>query len=255
LRSPFSADAPADAVPPQLLPPVPSERPLPGLVCFDLDGCLVDSDAAIFDAINHALRLRGLRERDPAELRPCVGPPLVTSMRRLLAEDGVDVGLTVGERAVVRAVEDYRTRYREVGFDLTLPVEGVPAMLAALAARLGGTARIVVVTAKPTAVSEPLLTHVGLRDWFGAVHGVPLSPLVQEKAVTLAGALAERNLSGGDAVMIGDREHDVEAGRICGTRTIGVLWGAGERAELEAAGADRLAGHPSELEGILESLA
>ena len=38
-------------------------------------------------------------------------------------------------------------------------------------------------------------------------------------------------------VMIGDREHDVLAGQACGTGTVGVLWGAGDRAELEAAGA------------------
>ena len=40
--------------------------------------------------------------------------------------------------------------------------------------------------------------------------------------------------------MIGDRRHDVEAARGNGLPAVGVLWGYGSRAELEAAGADAL---------------
>jgi phosphoglycolate phosphatase len=51
--------------------------------------------------------------------------------------------------------------------------------------------------------------------------------------------------------MIGDRSHDMHAGRACGTRTVGVLWGAGDRDELEQAGADRVVAQPDELAVIL----
>jgi phosphoglycolate phosphatase len=37
--------------------------------------------------------------------------------------------------------------------------------------------------------------------------------------------------------MIGDREHDVRGAAVHGVATIGVLWGYGSRAELQAAGA------------------
>jgi phosphoglycolate phosphatase len=47
--------------------------------------------------------------------------------------------------------------------------------------------------------------------------------------------------------MIGDREHDVIAGKECGTGTIGVTWGIGNRTELAGAGADALVDHPHEL--------
>ena len=52
--------------------------------------------------------------------------------------------------------------------------------------------------------------------------------------------------------MIGDRHTDVAAGRDVGTRTVGVLWGYGSRAELEGAGADVLLEHPRQLADLLQ---
>jgi phosphoglycolate phosphatase len=49
--------------------------------------------------------------------------------------------------------------------------------------------------------------------------------------------------------MIGDRDFDVRAGRTNGTRTLGVLWGYGSRAELAAA--DLLAESPQQLPALL----
>ena len=51
--------------------------------------------------------------------------------------------------------------------------------------------------------------------------------------------------------MVGDRRSDIVAGQAVGTRTVGVLWGYGSRAELEAAGADVLLEHPRQLLELL----
>jgi phosphoglycolate phosphatase len=80
-----------------------------------------------------------------------------------------------------------------------------------------------------------------------------MGPEVEEKRVTLARALETTGVEAHSAVMIGDRSHDVHAGRSCGTRTVGVLWGAGDRAELELAGADLGVARPGELEDVLLS--
>ena len=45
-------------------------------------------------------------------------------------------------------------------------------------------------------------------------------------------------------VMVGDRSHDVIGAHANAMRAIGVLWGYGSRAELEAAGADALLDTP-----------
>lgn len=47
--------------------------------------------------------------------------------------------------------------------------------------------------------------------------------------------------------MVGDREHDVLAAAQNGTPDVGVLWGQGSAAELEAAGAAIIIREPFEL--------
>jgi phosphoglycolate phosphatase len=226
---------------------------LPALLCFDLDGCLVQSDVAIRDGLDAAMAVLGLPPVDDEEARRCIGPPLVANVARIMEANGLPPTGTEGERRLAEAVDAYRTRYQSVGFDLTAPVDGIVAMLDELAATLV-VERLVIVTAKPTEMSEVLLTRLGLRARFAAVFGGPLGVVVEEKPVTLARALAARGIDGSDAVMIGDREHDVLAGIACGTATVGVLWGAGHRDELERAGADRIVSAPHELPEVLRDV-
>jgi len=221
----------------------------PALRCFDLDGCVVVSDEAIADGLRYALELIGLPAPDAVALRAAIGPPLITTIGERLRLAGLDPETVEGGELLAAAVAAYRTRYEQVGFALTRPVPGMVELLERLRTVEAGLT--VIVTAKPAAVAEPLLVHVGLRDAFDAVHGAPLGPEVEEKRVTLARALASTGTAAQDAVMIGDRSHDVRAGRACGTRTVGVLWGAGDRAELEQAGADRVVARPDELDRIL----
>ena len=54
--------------------------------------------------------------------------------------------------------------------------------------------------------------------------------------------------------MIGDRPHDIQAGKGNGFCTIGVLWGNGTKEELLAAGADYLVKNLRELVGVIEFL-
>jgi len=223
---------------------------VPILRCFDLDGCVVVSDEAIADALAHGLGLVGLPLPDAAGLRAAIGPPLITTISGLVKASGGDPSSPDGAAMVAAAVAAYRTRYAEVGFSLTRPVPGIVELLERL--RVGrAPGPTVIVTAKPTAVAEPLLERLGLRGAFDAVHGAPMGPDVEEKRVTLARALTESAVPPGAAVMIGDRSHDVLAGRACGVRTVGVLWGAGDRSELERAGADVVIERPDELDRIL----
>ena len=44
--------------------------------------------------------------------------------------------------------------------------------------------------------------------------------------------------------MVGDRSHDIIGAKKCGLHSIGVLYGYGNREELEASGAERIADTP-----------
>ena len=213
--------------------------PVPAAVLLDLDGCLVDSTLAITRSINHALVAIGIAERPTDDLRRFIGPPALANFRVLLAEEGRDEGLAAG------CVATYRERYRAMATAETQVFPGIAAALSTL----GAIAPLAVVTSKPRPIAEPLLRSLGLIEAFAAVHGPELDAHAETKTETLGRAIAGLGVAAGACVMVGDREYDVLAGRACATGTVGVLWGAGERDELERAGADALAEAP---EGLAE---
>ena len=53
------------------------------------------------------------------------------------------------------------------------------------------------------------------------------------------------------AVMIGDRSHDMIGAAKAGLHSLGVLYGYGDRAELEGAGAEMIAETPEEVCGLI----
>ena len=62
------------------------------------------------------------------------------------------------------------------------------------------------------------------------------------------------DISGDNAIMIGDRKYDVEGAKSFDLPTVGVLYGYGGREELCTAGAEYIAESPEELEKILLNL-
>jgi phosphoglycolate phosphatase len=218
----------------------------PQAVFLDLDGCLVDSRAAISHCLNVGLEAVGAAPRRARDLYHLIGPPLHESFVALLAEQEVPVGRTRDELAA-RCVDAYREAYVDVSLSETHPVEGIDGALE----RLGARSTLAVVTSKPAEFAVPILSAVGLEEWFVAVHAPSLTARAEPKALTLARALVDvvPGLPPGGTVMVGDRHHDVDAGRACGTRTVGVTWGIGAAEEL--AHADRVVGSPDALVGAV----
>lgn len=216
-------------------------RPLPRwtgvrAVVLDVDGTVVDSADGIVAGFRHALEAVGVTPPGDDVLRADVGPPLVTLLP----------ALGVPSERLAEAVTAYRTFYLQEGLRRATPYEGVLGLLE----RLGEEYALGTATAKRTDVAVAILEAHGLARCFEVVNG--LADDHPTKAATLAQTL---ELLGGvdpaEAVMVGDRHSDVAAGQAVGTRTVGVLWGYGSRAELEDAGAEVLLEHPSELADLL----
>jgi phosphoglycolate phosphatase len=204
---------------------------------LDLDGCVLDSTEPILGSLNGALVAAGLEPITAADLNRVIGPPLVETVPSLLAERGT---ADLDPTAVIAA---YRQRYRTAAIELALAYPGMDEAIDALA-QLG---RIGVVTSKPLTFARPILAELGLLDRFEVVEGPSLDGH-EAKRVTLGRALQRLGVAGGpDVVMVGDRRHDIEAGRTHGTATVGVTWGFGSDAELTAAGADVLVHAPADL--------
>lgn len=211
------------------------------VVCFDLDGCLVDSSVAIATSINAALDDLGLPEEAEARLYRFIGPPLESAFGELLASLGGDVSLTP------MLVERYRKHYRIASRELTLIFAGIEPMLHELSRR----AHLAVVTTKPQPYADNIILGLGLARYFQAgVFGPALDAPQEAKEITLARALRSMQVMPelqADCAMIGDRAHDVAAGKTLGMITVGVTWGIGSRSELTEAGADHLVTTPRAL--------
>lgn len=196
-------------------------------VLFDLDGTLTDPFVGITSSIRHALESLGYPAPPADELGWCIGPPLTDSFPVLLG---------TGDPAMVAdAVRLYRERYSEVGKFENRLIDGIPEALDGL---VGQGAVLYVATSKLASYAGEIVEHFGLMPHFRAVHGVGADGRHATKAELIRHILASEPIDADRVVMIGDRRHDVEGARANGIRSLGVLWGYGDRAELEAAGAD-----------------
>ena len=148
-----------------------------------------------------------------------------------------------------RAVEKYRERFATVGLYENEVYEGIPDLLGKLREQ---EKTLIVATSKPTVYSEKILEHFGLKEYFVFVAGSELDGRRVNKAEVIRYALEQKRITDLEKViMIGDKEHDIIGAKTCGVESIGVLYGFGEREELESHGATYIADTVGDLEKIL----
>ena len=218
-------------------------RPKFDSVLFDLDGTLTNSLPGIARSIQHVLRILGAGAAIPSEddLRWCVGPPLRELFQRLL--------ITTDQTIIERAVELYIERYERIGFRESRVFPGVPEMLAAVSAGR----RLILVTSKLTESAEKVLAEFSLRKYFEGVYGTDRHGKPSDKSELVQTAITDHQCSPATTAIVGDRHHDIAAGKTDHLFTIGVTYGYGTREELEKAAADKICSTPTEVTGALVS--
>ena len=205
-------------------------------IYFDLDGTLTDPYEGISKCILYALDELGFPHPDVDYLHSCIGPPLWDTFPEM-----------VGQALTRQAVEHYRERFVEVGWQENTLYEGIPEALE-LIASAGHT--LFVATAKPHMHAARIINHFGLGDLIHNVYGSELDGTRAIKGDLLRFAI-ERNPGGTSHAMVGDRKHDLIGARANDMMPIGVAWGYGSVEELQEAGAAAIASSPAELAGAL----
>jgi len=209
-------------------------------VLFDLDGTLVDSRPGIVASVRQMLTELGHQVDPDANLDWLIGPPIEQAFGRLLARYGDD--------RVELAVATYRAHYESGGLFDAQPFEGIPALLDELAAE-GRT--LLVATSKLRPYALRVLDHLDLARRFEDVHATEPDGRFRHKTDLLRHVVEQRALGPECSVMVGDREHDVEAALAVGLAVIAVTYGYGDVSELLAAGARTLCDSPASLRGLL----
>ncbi len=193
---------------------------------FDLDGTLADSEAGILRSMQYAIKELELPARSDDALRVHVGAPL-----REMFEDEFGISIEQAEEAV----KVFRSYYVPNEADKHPPFDGVADLLGDL--KKAGR-HLALATSKPTLMAEKVLKGFGMYDLFDVIYGSNLDNSRASKTEVLADAIeAMTTLTGmgkEDMLMIGDKHYDVEAARTLGLDVMGVLYGYGTKAEMEA---------------------
>lgn len=207
---------------------------------FDLDGTLTDPGPGITNCVAYALEKFDIHPQSRAELYPYIGPPLTFSFREYH-------GLT--KEQAEQALLFYRERFSVKGLFENEVYPGISDLLQDLSDR-GVT--LIVATSKPEEFTHRILEHFDLAKYFAFVGGNTLNEDRPTKSAVIA-YIRENypDISGENAVMVGDRKYDVEGAHAHQLPAVGVLYGYGDRDEMQAAGADFVVQKVTDLQELL----
>ena len=198
---------------------------------FDLDGTLTNPGLGITNSVAYALKKYGIDVKDRTELYKFIGPPLLNSFQDYYG---------FSEEQAVQAVEYYREYYQKTGIYENYVYEGIPELLKELTAE-GIT--LLVATSKPEPFARLIMEHYHLAEYFTYIAGATMDNKTRVKKADVI-RYAMQNCEAEDKeklVMVGDRKHDILGAKEVGIDSIGVLFGYGDREELEQAGATYIA--------------
>ena len=204
-------------------------------IFMDLDGTISDPKEGITKAVAHALSYYGIRVENLDMLEKFIGPPLMDSFQDFYG---------FSEERSREAVEKYREYFGRQGLFENVLYDGMRELLSE-AVSLGK--KLVIATSKPEVYTEKILKYFDIEKYFLFAAGSTLDGSRSKKGDVIRYALDSLKIRADQAVMVGDRKHDVIGAKENGLYSIGVLYGYGDRKELETAGADCIIASVEEL--------
>jgi phosphoglycolate phosphatase len=194
------------------------------LICFDLDGTLVDP----LQAMNHCLQ----RTCEAFEL-PCpTSARVAESIGRPVTELLASLPGMHDSTRLALVLERYRSEFQEEGIFLHRIYDGVLLMLTRLKHQ---GHRLYAVTVKPVRQARRVLHQFDLLLAFEEVFGGEPEAGLRTKAEVIAHLRGQGTLQPG-GYLVGDRGEDVRAALANGLTPLGVTYGFGDAGELRAAG-------------------
>ncbi len=196
-------------------------------ILFDLDGTLTDPFLGITRCVQYALSSCGIDEPNLNKLKPFIGPPLVYGFMNFYGLSKEDAYF---------ALEKYRERFSDVGWSENRLFDGVKELLSALKSK---GYKLILCTSKPENFAIRIIKHFEIDKYFDIAVGATLDGTISEKHEVIAECIRRAaDITADNAIMVGDRKHDILGAKEFGMKSIGVTFGYADDGELEAAGAD-----------------
>lgn len=209
------------------------------LIIFDLDGTLVDSRIDITNAINYALKDYGIGPYTVEEITSLVGRGITKLIEDLIKP--------YKEIPINNVIERFLEHYERHIIDNTRPYAGVKETLEELR-----DYKKAVISNKREYLSKKTLEGLGLLRYFEIVLGSDSTPEKKPSPLPVRMVLEKLNIPGSEAVIVGDSDLDIKAGKSAGVLTIAVSYGYRPRELLLEA--DHIIDSIKELTGLLKRL-
>ncbi|MCW5635250.1 MAG: HAD-IA family hydrolase [Rubrivivax sp.] len=207
------------------------------IVCFDLDGTLVDTASEIAEAANRALEVHGLARRPVAEITRLIGGGARELTLKLLARallDQPDAADRVRPEHVLASMDEH---YAVTTGTTGRPYPGAHHALQSL--RQGGV-RVACVTNKESRHAERVLRAHRLDGCFDLVVGGDTLPVKKPDAGVLRHVVRHLRGQAGRTAHVGDSRVDVDAARAAGVAAWAVPYGYNAGEPIAAARPDRM---------------
>ncbi|SHI38817.1 phosphoglycolate phosphatase [Dethiosulfatibacter aminovorans DSM 17477] len=209
-------------------------------ILFDLDGTITDSIDGITNSIIYALKKYDIEIVDRNELQKFIGPPLVSSFKNFCGFSEEDAN---------EALRYFREYYSTKGIFESSVYKGIEELLTRLKSE---NKTLIVATSKPEAYARRILEDLEMDKYFSYIAGSKFDGTRIEKSDVIAYAMKSCGITDLSLVlMVGDRKQDIMGAKKTGIDSVGVLFGYGDRKELENAGATYIVETVGDLQDLL----
>lgn len=206
------------------------------LLIFDLDGTLVDSSVDITNAINHAIEPAGIAPLTTKKVISMVGYGITQLVEGIVPPE-------FSEEVLKRFLQHYSGHI----IDNTRPYPGVTETLSKL-----GNYKKSVISNKKEALSKEVMDRLGLSGFFDFILGSDSTTERKPSPEPIYKALKQAGVTKNEAIIIGDSDIDIKAGKAAGIKTLAVTYGFRKKEDLT--GADHIIDSFEELISVLKEI-
>jgi len=203
----------------------------PQLVCFDLDGTLVDSVPDLAVAVDTFLLEQGSKPAGEGLVRQWVGHG---------ASNLVIQAMTWAEIDDVLYEDCYRSFLLTYKDKLTQKTQLYANVLDLLKALKSNRVPMALITNKPSAFVKPILDHFEISDYFSWILGADTLDEKKPSPMPLLYCAEAIEAEVGQCVMVGDSQTDSRAAVAAGFKNVLVTYGYHQGVDLSSLEADLL---------------
>lgn len=177
-------------------------------ILFDLDGTLIDTNELIIESFMHTFQQYG-KQLTRMEAGEFIGPPLRETFLNADAKLA-DEMITTYRKHNLHHHDDFVTAFPNVASTLEQLQEN--------------NIKIGIVTTKMRTTVDMGLRVTGLDRYFETIIALDDVTHAKPHPEPILKAMREMNANVDSTLMVGDNQHDIDAGKNAGVHTAGVAW-------------------------------